>query len=113
MAKKKQKFKEQLPIKDLHEKINYIIDRFDFQRVHTAMTALDWKWQHMNDPVDQTHRVPSIERMKHTATQLLISAGTQKERVFGTGGFQAERYKDESLNLQFIVFETCTFDRFD
>lgn len=108
--KKKHKSKDQLPVVNLHLKINYIIDNFNFEKVHRVMVATDWKWQHVDHPSDKTMRVPDIDRMKLTAHHLLMNAATQTERVFATGGFQARRYKGGDLALEFVV---CDYDTVD
>ena len=111
MGKKKDKKKqEQLPVTNHALKIKYVLDHFNFPKVQQAMVALDWKWQHMSDPDDQTMRVPTIERMKETARHLLYQAATSTERYFATGGFHAQRYKDGDICLQFIVAEYDTND---
>lgn len=108
MPKKKKKKKLSTDSKAL--KINYIIDHFDFERVQKTMKALDWVWQHIDDPDDQSTRIPSVDRMKLVATRLLLNAANEKERVFGTGGFQAERYDDDELELSFILTERGSYD---
>ncbi len=111
MAKKKDKKKqEQLPVSNHTLKIKYILDHFNFAKVQDAMLALDWKWQHMNDPNDQTLRVPTIERMKETARHLLYQVSTNKERYWATGGFHAQRFKDGDIQLQFVLTEYGTED---
>jgi hypothetical protein len=110
--KKKKQDKEQLPVSNHALKIKYILDNFNFAKVQEAMVALNWVWQHMDDPDDQTMRVPTIERMKRTAAHLLHSVATSKERYFATGGFHAQRYEYGDLSLQFIVaeYDTCEDD---
>ena len=112
MGKKKDKKKqqEQIPVTNHALKIKYILDHFNFAKVQETMIALDWVWQHMSDPDDQTMRVPSIERMKQTARHLLYEAATCKERYFATGGFHAQRYEEGDLALQFVVAECDTCD---
>ena len=112
MGKKKEKKQEQLPVSNHALKIKYILDHFNFYKVQEAMIALDWKWQHMSDPVDTSHRVPTIERMKETATHLLHQVSTKKERHWATGGFHATRYKDGDIELQFVLTEYSTCDDF-
>lgn len=115
MAKKKdkkEKKQEQLPVPNYTLKIKYILDHFDFNKVQEAMMALDWKWQHMNDPIDQTSRIPTVKRMKDTATYLLKQVSTGKERHWATGGFHATRYKDGDIELQFVLTEYSTCDDF-
>lgn len=116
MAKKKdkkEKKQEQLPVSNHALKIKYILDHFNFIKVQKAMEALDWKWQHINDPIDQTSRVPTIERMKETARHLLYQVSSKKERHWATGGFHATRYEDGDIELQFVVTEYSTCDNWN
>lgn len=108
--KKKAKKQEQLPVSNHALKIKYILDHFNFAKVQEAMVALNWVWQHMDDPDDQTMRVPTIERMKQTAAHLLYNAATNKERYFATGGFHAQRFKGGDIQLQFVITEYDTCD---
>ena len=110
MTKKKSKKKQQLPISNYDLKIKYVLDHFNFEKVHDVMTASNWKWQHTDDPEDTTHRVPTIERMKKVATHLLYQVSTQKEKTWGTGGFQARRFLSGQIELSFVVAETGTYD---
>jgi hypothetical protein len=110
MTKKKSKKKEMLPVENYDVKIKHIIDAFNFSKVQDAMIALDWKWQHMNDPIDNTTRVPSIERMKETAHYLLYKVATDKERYWATGGFHAIRYMGGNIELKFVVAEYGSHD---
>jgi len=110
MTKKKSKKKQQLPISNYDLKIKYVLDHFNFEKVHDVMTASNWKWQHMDDPEDTTHRVPTIERMKKVATHLLYQVATQKEKMWSTGGFQARRFLSGQIELSFVVAETGTYD---
>ena len=80
MTKKKLKKKQQLPISNYDLKIKHVLDHFNYERVHDVMTAVNWKWQHMDDPEDATHRVPTIERMKKVATHLLYKLQLRKRR---------------------------------
>jgi hypothetical protein len=108
--KSKKKKKQQLPISNYDLKIKYVLDHFNFERVHDVMTATNWKWQHMDDPEDTSHRVPTIERMKRVATHLLYQVATEKEKIWGTGGFQARRFLSGQIELSFVVAETGTYD---
>lgn len=110
MTKKKSKKKQQLPISNYDLKIKYVLDHFNFDKVHDVMTATDWKWQHMDDPDDSSTRVPSIERMKRTAAYLLYKVATGKEKNWATGGFQARRFVSGEIELSFVVAETGTYD---
>lgn len=110
MTKKKSKKKQQLPISNYDLKIKYVLDHFNFERVQDVMIAANWKWQHIDDPDDKTHRVPTIERMKKVASHLLYEVATQKEKTWSTGGFQARRFSSGQIGLSFVVAETGTYD---
>ena len=53
--------------------INDVIQEFKFEKVHIAMTALDWKWiAPIGAITDNSMAIPTIARLKQSATQLLI-----------------------------------------
>ena len=97
----------------MNDEIDYIIETFNFDRVHVAMLALDWKWR---DPL----AVPTIARLKKRAKMLLETAYKEKATIC-TGGLQAMYYppiKDSSLlidsgpilSLSFVLTETNSED---
>jgi hypothetical protein len=94
--------------------IDDIMDNFDFDKVQTAMEALDWQWAGKG--------VPSIKQLKETAVYLLKSAAElrledyleshwEQGIINSTGGFQATAYCDATktkiiaLDLKFILEE--------
>jgi hypothetical protein len=97
----------------VNDEIEYILDTFNFERVHIAMLALDWKWR---DPL----AVPTIARLKQRAKFLLDSAYKEKITI-ATGGLQAVYHppiKDSDLlidsgpilSLSFVLTETNSED---
>ena len=96
---------------DDHEAmIDEIIDKFNFEKVHIAMTALDWKWK---PTVSNTPAVPSISRLKEMARHLLRES--IKHKVVGSGGFEAKYVPKvdndpEYLHLKFILCEADSYD---
>ena len=93
----------------MNDEIDYILDTFNFDRVHVAMTALDWQWS----TAALTAEVPSIARLKQTA-KYLLSLAYKEETSIATGGFLAKYHppiKDSdllldqkpSLSLSFII----------
>lgn len=96
--------------------ISEIMEEFDFERVQTAMQALNWAWR-------GSKHSPTLSELQETAEDLLISAidGIQKELDMqpnvsycaGTGGFEATAILGEDLklcylSLKFIVTEWDT-----
>lgn len=63
--------------------IDEILDEFDFEKVHHAMLALNWKWH-------STDGVPAIADLRRTARSLLkqVVEVPNLSRV-ATGGFVA------------------------
>ena len=97
----------------MNNEIDYILETFNFDRVHVAMLALDWKWR---DPL----AVPTIARLKQRAKFLLETAYKEKITMC-TGGLQATYHppiKDSSLlidsgpilSLSFVLTETNSED---
>lgn len=83
--------------------IEDVIDAFNFETVHVAMTALDWQWQ---TTAGNGHEVPSITRLKAMARHLLRESINNK--VVASGGFEARYFpkvddEPEQFTLQFIL----------
>ncbi len=79
--------------------IKYIIDNFDFNKVHIIMKSLNWSWAILGD-------IPSEENLKKEATRLLSDIYDSKNTIsISTGGFKASTYNDH-LELEFII---CDF----
>jgi len=81
------------------EAIEHILDNFDFERVHKAMTALDWEWA-------STDGVPEIPDLRKEVRILLKDVSKRKEDKFfiGTGGFEVSK-EDGILQLKFVIDE--------
>lgn len=80
--------------------IELIIERFDFERVHTAMKALDWEWGHTFAGPDL---VPEIEDLQRCASELLeyTLRSDLPECYISTGGFVAQRDESGGISLAF------------
>lgn len=88
----------------LYAQASDIMTRFDFDRVHTVMEALNWTWAF--SPTG----VPSTDELKSSAYELLCMAvdgyANQTNKDVGyyvsTGGFTAEvvTYSQSKPNLQ-------------
>jgi hypothetical protein len=88
---------------DMKEKIEQIMENFDFEKVHKVMVALDWS------SVRGDRRIPSVEVLKEEARELLFRAERLICEGGGTvtsfaGGFEA-KYCSGYLSLSFIVEE--------
>lgn len=75
------------------EKIDYILDRFDFEKVKKVMDALEWEWQDKG--------VPELWDLRERARELLKSA-IKHNASFRMGGFEAS-CSNGWLELGFIV----------
>ena len=88
--------------------IEDLLERFNFEKVQIAMTALDWQWINSNG---EGASVPTIERMKRSCRNLLYRS-IPNETV-GTGGFEARHYvpdgdeiEEETFALKFVLTQT-------
>lgn len=96
--------------------IEDLLERFNFEKVQIAMTALDWKWVNVteHDEIKSGHlTVPTIERMKRSCRNLLYRS--INDRSVGSGGFEARYYpagedeiEEETFALKFVVTQTFT-----
>ena len=95
------------------KQIEEIIEWFDWEDVHKAMVALDWKW-------GIEAEVPSIGRLVNKARDMLDRVWESREKagsreyILSTGGFKAEcvEFEDGSVRLG-LAFELSTWDTFD
>lgn len=83
---------------DREKQIARILGEFNFERVHRAMLAIDWRWY---VHADRGFVVPSIERLRACATDLLRMVA--RESSVGTGGFEAHCCAEGSLTLAFTL----------
>lgn len=88
-----------MPIPDNHEQlIQHVIRVFDFEKVHKAMTALNWQWA-SSDGL----QVPSIDTIKGRAEYLLHKViKMSNDSSIGTGGLEAYKHED-GLSLRFVL----------
>lgn len=91
------------------ELIEDLLERFNFEKVYIAMTALDWKWANVME--DGSLTVPTIERMKRSCRNILYRSINDKS--VGTGGFEARYYapdgneiEEETFALKFVVTQS-------
>ena len=98
MNKLKNNMKKQLTIRQ--DKIDDIMDNFDFNKVETVMKATNWTWA-------STHGVPVEHELRKQARELLKSVSQHYVSELGfryaisTGGLKATKYYDGEL--EFIV----------
>ena len=97
----------------LTQAAQYVMERFDFHRVHTVMTALNWHWA-------SEGCVPSIDRIEWQAEQLLQGCIREWEAQgcptygmnYSTGGLEARidcwPNSDPELSLLFYVDQTSS-----
>jgi hypothetical protein len=84
----------------MRDKIEYILNNFDFKKVNRVMTFLNWTWFPQN-------RVPDLAELRKMAESLLRQAINEKEKPISisTGGFEVISNNDE-INLRFIIDES-------
>jgi len=78
----------------VNDEIDYILEMFNFDRVHVVMTALDWWW---TDP----HEVPTIARLKKRA-KILLDTAYKEQITICTGGLQA-KYHPPIKNSDLLI----------
>ncbi len=83
--------------------VDLVLQEFDFDKVHKAMKALDWKWNSCNG-------VPSKQNLKDTARSLLTDLLNSDYTEVGTGGFTAVRHSFKEVELRFCIDDVDSFD---
>jgi hypothetical protein len=91
------------------EAIDYIMDSFDFEKVHITMKALGWEWASAED------KIPSVFELRQSARRLIKSVMKSKGKMIAsTGGFTVmfdntttERHLQMTFNVHEmgVVFE--------
>lgn len=97
------------------EQINNIMDCFDFDKVHKAMVALDWKWgMHggFHIPAQRELRKRAREILRETFDKL-EEAEDSRSFTIETGGFEARAtsYDNEDIKLE-LRFSVSTWENF-
>src|SRR4029079_14097645 len=86
--------------------INEVLSIFDFDKVHKAMVAVEWKWYSTNN----VYTIPTRDQLVATAKRLLEGVCKENGRSVSTGGFTAgyviaECDEKGSLGLVFRLAE--------
>ena len=79
------------------EKIEELIQGFDFNLVHRVMEYLGWTYE-------TSKGVPSLENLK-TEARTLLEKLKSKPGILGCGGIRASHKEDGTLSLKFILTE--------
>ena len=87
------------------ETIDDIMDNFDFDKVHEAMSLLGWRWV---DPYSQAFEIPHVSDLRKRARRLMQDAMGSHMPSYstGTGGFQVDKETIEGkvyLSLSFVL----------
>ena len=98
----------------MKDQIDYIMDNFNFERVHVAMTALDWTWVDYLDMAKLS--VPTVPMLRKAARRLLTSAA-DGQITTASGGFQAKYWppegEDEAMLVLSFVLAECNSEYYD
>ena len=87
------------------ETIDDIMDNFDFEKVHEAMTLLGWRWV---DHDSKAFEIPEISKLRKRARRLMQDAMGSHMPSYstGTGGFEVDKETIEGevyLSLSFVL----------
>jgi hypothetical protein len=81
----------------LESKFDWVLDGFDFEKVHNVMTFLGWKWFTLDGV-----KVPSINQMKESCRELFEEVASGETDNMASGGFSVRKYGD-NIVLEFIL----------
>ena len=90
-------------------KIDNIMENFDFDKVQSVMDYLDWKW------VGTKNGIPTIDEIRDEAKRMLIDAAFE-ETPISCGGLKVtyenddENPDDPFIQLEFILTDCEGFD---
>jgi hypothetical protein len=83
----------------MEEKIQTILERFDFQKVRDYMILTNWTWVNQHG-----QSVPSVDEIRSTASRLLRAVASDENEYSstGTGGLVAHKFP-WGLDLHFAL----------
>jgi hypothetical protein len=94
--------------------IDYIMENFDFRKVHEYMTSVGWKW--WNSKTDKME-LPEEYELKQRARHYLNQTFIEKLQRNGSGGFNVIRFTGtddegdwERVSLMFVIEDWDNFD---
>jgi len=91
--------------KTTQDRIDEIMDNFDFAKVVKAMEALDWNWAtaHADDGIPSEYEARAFARnlLKQAAARIV----SKEDNCYylGCGGFVVRKYYDGGLELEFVL----------
>mgnify|MGYP003291736012 CR=1 FL=1 len=101
--------------RNVRQKIQCIMDEFDFDKVHNVMEFLDWKW--VGGDCERPY-IPTVDRLRDWALDLLTRSAHERVDI-SSGGFRAV-YQDDPDNpnnpyiaLEFILTDEEGFSEDD
>lgn len=107
--------------KNGNKEIEYILEEFDFDKVHKVMTALNWTWARSNNITSSKceFHVPNHYELIESARERLQNALEQafkneSGRGFSeTGGFRGEAFVEEQNVYLVLSFILESWDNYD
>jgi len=92
----------------MQDQIDEIMDWFEFEKVHEAMVATQWKWY----DGDNEFGVPTLQQLKKKARSLLRTVAEAKEPdyISATGGFYARKETFEGKPYLRLSFEVANWE---
>lgn len=92
-----------IKIEGKEQMIERVLERFDFEKVHAAMSLFGWTWTHEGGE----RYVPDVPEMEYCAEKLIDSVmehfGEGTYNSNSTGGFRATLDANDELTLEFIL----------
>ena len=92
-------------VSNFEDKIIDLISNFDFEKVQAYMILTKWQW--WNREIGDYYQ-PTIEDLKHTATDILCRVTSEGNSLIGSGGFYAYRFS-YGIKLTFEPFRSSSF----
>lgn len=85
----------------MEEKIETVLERFDFDRVHEVMEKINWTWGREG--------VPSSYQLIKSARRKLNRLADEDISKISSGGLTAYKDSNGELNLYFYISESDSY----
>ena len=100
---------------EIQNEIDTIMDWFDFEKVHTVMTALDWKWAQTGNEVPLPGEIRQFARKLIWDCISGMLHNQKSEYTVQCGGFSVRTYKElyeEKIYIE-LAFVVTSWDNFE
>lgn len=86
------------------QQIDEALSELDYERIHKAMVATNWKWAFLSGEGMRTPSVPEIKKYARESLERFLQTGATYSSC---GGFTCRRYPTDTVEICFELDSAC------